>query len=125
MATNGSKLSPQVESVVGAETIGVDLRTRQGRRWRDHVRHLAEQLGGKPTASQGLLLRRCATLTVFLEQAEARMLGGEKVDQAAYVRNSNAMRGLLIQLGLASKSRDITKSDSEPVDDHAATILGQ
>lgn len=125
MATDGKRLPAGVEAVIGAESLGVDLRTRQGRRWRDHIRHLADQLGGEPTASQGLLLRRCATLTCFLESADARLLSGEPVDQAAYVRNSNAMRGMLLQLGLVAKSRDVTKGDQAIPDDHAAMILGE
>jgi hypothetical protein len=125
MATNPNKLPPQVERVCGLDSIGADLRTLHGRRWRDHVRHLAEQLGNEPTASQGLLLRRCATLNMFLESAEAKMLAGQEVDEAAFVRNANAMQNILIKLGLASKSRDITKGDSETADDHAAMVLGE
>jgi hypothetical protein len=124
VATNPNKLPPQVERVCGLDSIGVDLRTLHGRRWRDHVRHLAEQLGNEPTASQGLLLRRCATLAMFVEQAESKMLEGQDIDQAAYVRNSNAMRSMLVQLGLASKSRDITKGDNTVEDSHAVAILG-
>ncbi len=122
MATDGRKLTARVEAVVGLESLGIDLRTREGRRWRDHIRRLADQLGGEPTASQGLLLRRAASLAIFLENAEARLLEGEQVDQARYVANTNALRGLLIQLGLASKSRDITKANQTTPDDHAAAI---
>ncbi|MEM1111515.1 MAG: hypothetical protein AAGI11_06375 [Pseudomonadota bacterium] len=129
MATNPQRLPEAVEAVVntdGLEHDGkrIDLRTRQGRVWRDHIRRLAAQLGGAPTASQGILLRRAATLCLLLESDEAKLLAGKSIKSSEYRANADKLRAILLQLGLASKSRDITKADQELPDDHAALILG-
>ncbi|MCB0877324.1 MAG: hypothetical protein KDB46_14130, partial [Solirubrobacterales bacterium] len=102
----------------------VDLRTRTGRRWRDIVRNLADQLGGSLTPSQALLVRRAATFAILLERDEAVLLSGGKIDESGYRANSDRLKANMVQLGLSKLSRDVTKADQEPADDHAAMILG-
>jgi hypothetical protein len=129
VATNSKRLPAAVEAVTGTDGLEyrgkkVDLRSRQGRQWRDHIRHLAEQLGGKPTASQGILLRRAATFCLLIESAEAQLLAGGRIDEPNYRANADKLKAILVQIGLAQKSRDVTGAD-QPADDHAAMVLGE
>lgn len=130
MATDPRRLPPGIEKFIGSEGLEVDgarvdLRSRLGRRWKTCIRNLSDQLGGSITASQGLLLRRVATLSVILERQEAELLNGGTIDEGAYRASLDKQRALLLQLGLAARSRDITKGDRIAPDEHADSIWSE
>jgi hypothetical protein len=101
----------------------VDGRLGIAKRYRELANDLAAQLSGFLAPSERLMLQRAAALAVLCEQDEARLLDGKDIDQENYRRNASALRGALIGLGVAKKSRDITKRESRLFDSHAAAVL--
>jgi hypothetical protein len=95
--------------VIGGEQ--VDMRTREARRFRAILRDLAEQMDREPTASERLQLMSAATLAMCIERDTLAMLRGEVVEQEPMRRNAVALRACLTSLGLAMKSRDISRKD--------------
>jgi hypothetical protein len=76
------------------------------------------ELGGADLASEAekAIVRRACTLIVELERLEAKFAkhGGAKLwELAAYQRASNTMRRLLESVGLQRRSRDITPTVDE------------
>lgn len=47
----------------------------------------------------------------------------QRAADANYRRNAAALKAMLISLGMAKKSRDVTKADMRMFDQHAAAIL--
>lgn len=95
----------------------------EARRFRSIGTDLTEQLGRNPTASERLLLMNAATIAIFCEQATADLLEGKPVDQENYRWNVAMLGQLLIRLGMAQKSRDVTKRDAAGRDDFAAALI--
>jgi hypothetical protein len=95
--------------VIGGEQI--DMRTREARRFKAILRDLAEQMDREPTASERLQLMSAATLAMCIERDTLAMLRGEIVEQEPMRRNAVALRACLTSLGLAMKSRDISRKD--------------
>ncbi|MFG5121800.1 hypothetical protein [Methylorubrum sp. POS3] len=81
------------------------------------------QLGDTVTPAEGMLLRRAATFAALCERDEAALVRGDAVDEEGYRRNATALGAALVKLGLAAKSRDVTKAQSKLYDAHAAAIL--
>jgi hypothetical protein len=76
------------------------------------------ELGGADLASEAekAIVRRACTLIVELERMEAKFAknGGAKLwELAAYQRASNTLRRLLESVGLQRRSRDITPTVDE------------
>jgi hypothetical protein len=92
---------------------GVDGRSWHARRFREICADYAEHLGGDPTAPQQAVIRRAAQLEVWAEAAEAAYANGEDFSIESFTTASNALRRLLVDLGLERKARDITPSLSE------------
>ena len=67
-------------------------------------------MGGNPSAAQDAIARRAATLCVWCELAEAEMAAGGKIDIGEFATTANAMRRLLVDLGLERKAHDVTQS---------------
>ncbi|OJX65831.1 hypothetical protein [Magnetospirillum sp. 64-120] len=101
----------------------VDGRSLTARRYRDQVNDLCLQLGGTLSPSETMLVRRAATLAVLCERDECAIAAGKEVDEENYRRNAAALKAMLISLGMAKKSRDVTKADMRMFDQHAAAIL--
>lgn len=103
---------PQARSRVsnGSSTFldGVDGRSALARRYRDLLAEMIRDLGGDPTAAQDAIARRAATLCVWCEQAEATMASGGSINIGEFSTTANAMRRLLVDLGLERKARDVT-----------------
>lgn len=100
--TNGKELLP-----------GVDGRTLWVRRLRDVMNAHIADLGGEDAISeaQRSIVRRIGTLTVAIEQLEARFAtegGGSDRSLDMHQRMSGNLRRLLEAIGLERKSRDIT-----------------
>ncbi|KKI19533.1 hypothetical protein [Sphingomonas sp. Ag1] len=101
----------------------IDGRTMEAKRFRSIGLELADQLGRNPTPSERLLLMNAATLAMLCEQATADLLEGKPVDQENYRRNVTLLGANLIKLGLAKKSRDVSKRDSAGMDDFGAALI--
>lgn len=101
----------------------IDGRTMEAKRFRSIGLELADQLGRNPTPSERLLLMNAATLAMLCEQATADLLEGKPVDQENYRRNVTLLGANLIKLGLAKKSRDVSKRDSAGGDDFGAALI--
>lgn len=101
----------------------IDGRTMEAKRFRSIGLELADQLGRNPSPSERLLLMNAATLAMLCEQATADLLEGKAVDQENYRRNVTLLGANLIKLGLAKKSRDVSKRDSAGMDDFGAALI--
>lgn len=106
--------------VIGGEEI--DTRRREARRYRAILKELAVQLGRDPSPSERLLLQNAATLSLLCERDTRRMITGELQEEEPFRRNVAALRGVLIGLGLAQKSRDVTKGQTRQ---RGSSILGE
>jgi hypothetical protein len=104
---------------------GADGRSALARRYKDLLGEMIRDIGGDPTAAQAAIARRAATLCVWCETAEATMAAGDEIDIGTFATTANAMRRLLVDLGLERKARDISptlasyialKSTQEPQD---------
>jgi hypothetical protein len=99
--SNGSKL-----------LAGTDGRGLWARRLRDCFSDLVADKGGTECVTEGerSILRRAATLTVSLEQLEARFAEAGQADAAdldAYNRVAGGLRRLLESVGLERRAKDI------------------
>lgn len=113
--------SPGFDLVVAGRKI--DNRTAEAKRFRAIGSDLTEQLGRNPTASERLLLMNTATIAMLCEQATADLIEGKPVDQENHRRNVAQLGQLLIKLGMAQKSRDITKRSGQAPDDFGAALI--
>jgi hypothetical protein len=88
--SNGSRLHAK----------GVDLRTREARRFRDLTLSFAESFGGveRLTEAERSLIRSAASLTVQAERLHPQAAAGEAVDLEALTRLSNAQARVLMAL---------------------------
>ena len=128
MATSNRITKQDILNKVGASDLiidgeRVDQRSVVARRWRENIADLAMQLGDHTTPAEGMLLRRAATFAALCERDEAALVRGDAVDEEGYRRNATALGAVLVKLGLAAKSRDMTKSQSKLFDAHAAAVL--
>jgi hypothetical protein len=90
---------------------GVDARTWAGRRYREVAADLVSHLGGEVTVPQEALIRRIAQLTIWAEQQEAAFANDPSTfDVAAYTTAINALRRMLVDLGLERRQHDVTPS---------------
>jgi hypothetical protein len=96
----------------------VDGRSLWARRFRDLCILHTNDLGGADMVSESekMLIRRCATLNCELEMLEQRFAEDGQSDLASletYQRAANSLRRLLQALGLQRRSKDITLSLAE------------
>jgi len=101
----------------------IDGRTMEARRFRAIGGELQMQLRRDPSASERVLLVQAATFAMMCERASADLLEGKEIDQENYRRNVQALGAVLIKLGLAKKSRDMTKRDAAGEDDFGAALI--
>ena len=101
----------------------IDGRTIEARRSRTLGFDLASQLQRNPTPAERLLLVNAATLATLCERFTADLLEGKPVEEEAYRRNVTALNAVLIKLGMAAKSRDMTKRDRTAVDEFGTALL--
>lgn len=107
--------------IVGGRKI--DGRTIEAKRFRTLASDLAAQLQRNPTPAERLLLLNAATLATMCERFTADLLEGKPVDEEPYRRNVAALSAVLIKLGMAAKSRDVTKRDRASLDDFGAALI--
>lgn len=101
----------------------IDGRTIEARRFRNLATELASQLQRNPTPAERLLLLQAATLATMCERFTADLLEGKPVEEEPYRRNVASLNAVLIKLGMAAKSRDVTKRDRASLDDYGAALL--
>lgn len=101
----------------------IDGRTLEARRFKTIAGDLIIQLGRDPVASERALLTAAATLAMLCEQDTERLLSGEAIDQENYRRNVAMLGQQLVKLGMAKKSRDVTKRDQVGMDDFGAALI--
>ncbi len=101
----------------------VDGRSREARRYRDVYVALVAHLGGEDHASETKrhLAKRASALIVWAEVEEAKLATGEKLDVQTYTTAVNALRRLLVDLGLERVARDVTPSLGEYLDQKGAS----
>ena len=88
----------------------VDGRSREARRYRDVYAGLVAHLGGDDVVTEPRrhLAKRASALIVWAEVEEANLATGETLDVQTYVTAVNALRRLLVDLGLGRAARDVT-----------------
>ena len=101
----------------------VDGRTSLAKRYRELGNDLAAEMRNFIAPSEQILLRRAAMLALLCERSELAICEGKQIDEDSYRRNTVALRGALVALGLAAKSRDVKKSDRRSFDAHAQAVL--
>jgi len=101
----------------------IDGRTVEARRFRTLGSDLMVQLGRGPTPAERLLIMNAATLAMLCERACADLLEGKQVDEENYRRNVTMLGSLLVKLGMAMKSRDITKREQRGSDAFGAALI--
>lgn len=90
----------------------VDGRSAIARRYRDLVAEHSSDLGGAELLSeaQRQMIRRASSLACWCEAVESRLAEGEDIDIGTYTTATNALRRVLVDLGLERCARDVTPS---------------
>jgi hypothetical protein len=101
----------------------IDGRTTEAKRFRTLASELAAQLHREPTAAERALLLNAATLATLCERFTADLLEGKLTEDEPYRRNVAALSAVLIKLGMAAKSRDVTKRDRSGEDVFGAAVI--
>ena len=101
----------------------IDNRTAEARRFRALGSELQMQLGRNPNAAERMLIMNAATLAMLCERDAADLLEGKKIDAESYRRNVTLLGSILVKLGMAAKSRDITKRDRAGADEFGAALI--
>lgn len=101
----------------------IDGRTIDAKRFRTLATELATQLQHDPTPAERVLLINAATLAMLCERFAADLLEGREVNEENYRRNLQALGNVMIKLGMAAKSRDVTKRDRAGADDFGAAVI--
>lgn len=87
---------------------GVDMRTWHGRRFKETCHSLSTHCGS-PSATQEIMLRRVAALTVWCEIQEAFLCNGDpRFELTVYTSAANTIGRLCSQLGVQPPQRDVT-----------------
>jgi hypothetical protein len=101
----------------------IDNRTAEARRFRALGSELQMQLGRTANAAERMLIMNAATLAMLCERDTADLLEGKKIDAESYRRNVTLLGSILVKLGMAMKSRDVTKGSRKGADAFGAAVL--
>jgi hypothetical protein len=101
----------------------IDGRTVEARRFRALGGDLMSQLARNPSAAERMLILNAATLAMLCERAAADLIEGKAIDEENYRRNLTMLGSILVKLGMAMKSRDITKGSRKVADDFGAALI--
>jgi hypothetical protein len=88
----------------------VDRRTGAGRLIKQVRSELVEHVGGEPTATEWLLIDRCARLSLKVSLIDAKIAAGTdtEYDSKSYLAWSNGLRRCLLSLGRRKSSPKIS-----------------
>lgn len=86
----------------------IDKRTAAYARFQNLVAGYTSDVGGDPTTAQEAIIQRAVSLQVWCEDAEAAYAGSGELDIGQFTTATNALRRLLMDLGLERKQRDIS-----------------
>ena len=100
----------------------VDGRSQAARVFKRIAGDLTDQLARDPKPSEAMILRNAATFAFLCDRDTARLMAGQEIDEENYRRNAQALGASLIKLGMAQKSRDVTKGGSKGGDPFADAI---
>jgi hypothetical protein len=101
----------------------IDNRTAEARRFRALGSELQTQLGRTANAAERMLIMNAATLAMLCERDTADLLEGKQIDAESYRRNVTLLGSILVKLGIAMKSRDVTKNSRKGADDFGAALI--
>lgn len=80
--------------------VGIDLRTREGRRWRDCYADAMRQTGGRNET----LCKQLASLIVQRERLDSMLARGEPVDTQDLIRLAGAVSRTMTKLGIVEEA---------------------
>ncbi|HEY1474029.1 MAG TPA: hypothetical protein VGF53_08100 [Pseudolabrys sp.] len=88
----------------------LDGRTVAARRAKALIEAIEADLGGGAQLTEGArqLVQRAAVLGAYIEDFEARWIGGEPFEATEYLSAINAQRRVLATIGLERRSRDVS-----------------
>jgi hypothetical protein len=108
--------APRLRSRVGngQELIAdLDKRSALYRQYADVVSDLEAHLGGDPTVVERAIAEEAAGLIVWCRQARKTLIEGGEFNVGAYTTATNALRRLLVDIGLEARLRDVTPTLNE------------
>ena len=113
--STGTKLTHRSAVANGTRLFvdGLDGRSALARRYRDLVATFTSDMGGDPSESQKQLIRRAASLSVWCEAVEVKLANGEEVEIGSLTTAANSLRRILQDIGLERRTRDVTPTISE------------
>ena len=86
-----------------ATLLNIDQRTREARMMRETRAELVAHVGGKPSATQRVLIERAAQLTLQIGMLDAKQADGGALtehDARTYLAWTNTLTRLMRQLGM-------------------------
>lgn len=92
--------------------LGVDLRSKQGRRWRDVYSDAMRETGGRHET----LCKQAATLIVQRERMDAALARGEDVDVSLLIKLAGAINRTLTRLGLDAEHEPAEDGTQDAID---------
>ena len=93
--------------IANGSSLGIDQRTRAGRRWRDIYLDAMARTGGRNQT----LCRSLASLTVQHEEMDAKLARGEPVDVDTLVKVAGAIGRVMVRAGLDAEHEVIDATD--------------
>jgi hypothetical protein len=86
---------------------GIDGRSARGRRLRDVMSQLTEELGGAAavTVTRAMLVKQAAALTLVVEDTQTRIVKGETVDPLELTRLTGSLTRVLSKLGIKEREK--------------------
>ena len=81
-------------------TIDLDNRTVAARLFNHTIAALTDQLPTAPSPGEIALIRRVATMILWFEREDAKLLDGKDIDYKAYSTMNQQLRGNLTTLGV-------------------------
>lgn len=94
----------------------LDLRTAAAKAARVLIDTLTADLGGELSAGEKQLVQRASMIGAIVEDFETKWVAGQPVELNEYLSAVNVQRRVLSTLGLRRRSRDVTPSLSEYLD---------
>ena len=98
-------------AITNGSRLGIDLRTKSGRRWRDLYADALRRTNGR----NEVLCRSLASLTVQHEALDAALSRGEPVDVDQLVKLSGAIGRVMVRAGIVTDDDDGPDATAEVI----------